>query len=281
MYSQIGDREAFFRAVDHALLEEHEREAERERAANQKALYLAMQRQLAASERLNVALNRHLAEVERKAAEARAELEELKAKIKAKESLAATFTNPAVKVTVSPPIYPEGTAAITLPSETELAEVMREEFEDVEPAREEKEGKQESPVRHTPCTGREGTTPGGHDICPVRESTPDSPNMQLVVSNVRDAPYPGRDIIPESSKLPEIEDFPCPVRNKLDPERSAFPESLKLFAKTSEDALEDPLVLKVATPPFRHKKRKRPPDPKNEEFPRALRYMFHRPFEPP
>ena len=122
MYSQIGDREAFFRAVDNALLEEkHEQEAERERAASQKALLLAMQRQLAASERLNAALNRHLAEIERGNAEARAYNEELKAKIKAKESLAATYTNQAVKVTDSPRIYPKEKGTELSPSQAELS----------------------------------------------------------------------------------------------------------------------------------------------------------------
>ena len=49
MYSQIGDREAFFRAVDNALLEEElELKAERERAA-QIAEYAALKRQLAKS----------------------------------------------------------------------------------------------------------------------------------------------------------------------------------------------------------------------------------------
>ena len=56
-----------------------------------------------------------------------------------------------MKDAVSPQIHPkeEGTAAITLPSGTELEEDIREEFEDVEPARKESEI-QESPVRHTP-----------------------------------------------------------------------------------------------------------------------------------
>ena len=78
-------------------------------------------------------MNCHLAEIERGNAEARAYNEELKAKIKAKESLAASYTEHAVEVTVSPQVYPkeEGTAAITLPSGTELAEVVREELQDI------------------------------------------------------------------------------------------------------------------------------------------------------
>ena len=102
----------------------------------------------------------------------------LKAEKEAKESLAATYTKQAVEVTDSPQIYPmeEGTAAITLPSGTELAEVIQEELEDVEPTQKEEETvKQESPVRDTPRNGREGPSPGRHDTCPVRESTPDSP----------------------------------------------------------------------------------------------------------
>ena len=111
-----------------------------------------------------------------------AQNEMFKAEKEAKESLAAEHTKQAVEVTVSPQIHPKekGTAAITLPSRTELAEVIREEFEDIDPTQE-KEEKQES------------TSPGGHDVCPVRESTPDSPDMQLVVRTVRDAPYPGWD----------------------------------------------------------------------------------------
>ena len=183
----MGERDAFFRAVDNALLEEErELEAEREQAAI-RAKYLELKRQLAESQRQTAYWRCRQAEAERRAAKVKAETEVIKAEIEARKSLAAEYTKQAVEVTVSPQTHlkEEGPAAITLPSGTELAEVIREEFEDIEPTQE-KDEKQESPVRHTPSTGREGTSPGGHDVCPVRESTTDSPNIQLVVSTVRD-----------------------------------------------------------------------------------------------
>ena len=61
----------------------------------------------------------------------------------------------------------------------------------------------------------------------------------------------------------------------------ASPESIILFVEASEDFKDGPLVLKAAALPLRHKKRKGPPDPENEDFARALKFMFHRPFDPP
>ena len=49
----------------------------------------------------------------------------------------------------------------------------------------------------------------------------------------------------------------------------------------SDDFKDGPLVLKVVALPFHHKKRKGPPNPENEDFARALKFMLHKRIDPP
>ena len=132
----MGERDAFFRAVEIAaqmeeeefmegiaLLDEEQlmEEFYRSDQARQKALYLELQRRLAES------LSRQ-AEAERRNAEEEARNEVLRAEKEAKESLAVTYARVVMEGSDSPQIHyeEEDTAAMALPSGTELEEVIRD-----------------------------------------------------------------------------------------------------------------------------------------------------------
>ena len=54
-----------------------------------------------------------------------------------------------------------------------------------------------------------------------------------------------------------------------------------MYANIPDDFEESSLVLKVVAPPYRGKKRKRPPDPENEDLVRVRKYMFDKRIYPP